>query len=64
MWNYVYGIIWEYILILLTVLYSTVPLSHAASKIVILICIKTYSSFKINFFQCYHRIMDGMGTQL
>lgn len=64
MWNYVYGIIWEYILILLTVLYSTVPLIHAASKIVILTCIKTDSSFKINFFQCYHRNMDGMGTQM
>jgi len=64
MWNYVYGIIWEYILILLTVLYSTVPLIHASSKIVILTHIKTDSSFKINFFQCYHSNIDGMGTQL
>jgi len=64
MWNYIYGIIWEYILILLTVLYSTVPLIHTTSMIVILTCIKTDSSAKINFFQCYHRNMDGMGTLL
>jgi hypothetical protein len=49
---------------LVWLLYSTVPLNHAAGKIVILTCIKTDLSFNINFFQYYQRDMDGMGRQL